>query len=376
MRPEHGIDGVAAIACALLGILFCGSPAAGQDAAISPRYVLDYPVAKQFCLPVDSYADDVTQTTQRTGGRTIRHQPNGGYGLPVVMTIGDQHVLHLGVDVAWYRVGAPVYAIADGVVRLSQGATPPATDKKVANAASTQIAKGDSKKTVEIKDSQPAGDAPTEPAADATDTGNGVSKPATNNQAVPAALGWGNVVAIEHHLPDGSYVTSIYGHLGSARRVAAGDIVHAGQMIGTVGKSGTENGGYKPHLHFGLRAERMFEPGRAVMVVVLNGQADAIKIASMGEDEVELETPPDLPLPLELRFGERKFAIVERDHKSWMPTAVLNYLQSPEFPIVGYGLSTDGWLDPTEFLKQALSQYPKAPFGGGQQQAKTANSNR
>jgi len=30
---------------------------------------------------------------------------------------GGQHLLHLGSDVAWYQVGAPVYAIADGVVR-------------------------------------------------------------------------------------------------------------------------------------------------------------------------------------------------------------------------------------------------------------------
>jgi hypothetical protein len=51
-----------------------------------------------------------------------------------------------------------------------------------------------------------------------------------------------------------------------------------------------------------------------------------------------------------------------------MPAAALNFIQPPDFPIVGYGLSTTGWLDPTEFLTQMLTQFPQAPFGGVQRQ--------
>ncbi len=86
-------------------------------------------------------------------------------------------------------------------------------------------------------------------------------------------------------------MTSIYGHLGSARRVAVGDIVHAGEMIGTVGKSGVENGGFKPHLHFGIRSGRMFEPERVIFTVTAQGQTDAVKLINLDEHEVELEAP-------------------------------------------------------------------------------------
>ncbi len=148
-----------ALAWAVTMVLFV-LPVAGDDGATTERYVLDYPVAQQFCPPVDSYADDVTQPIQKVGGRTIRHQLNGGYGLPVVIMVGNQHVLHLGADVAWYRVGTPVYAIADGVVRVSQGALPAMAAKGVAKTVTAHASAG--AKSIEIKgDAVGAGDVPT-----------------------------------------------------------------------------------------------------------------------------------------------------------------------------------------------------------------------
>jgi hypothetical protein len=96
-----------------------------QGAAVPPeKYVLNYPSALQFCPPVESYFDDVNQTIQDIRGHLIRHPLGGGYGLPVVLMIGDRHLLHLGADVSWMRPGAPVYAIGNGVVRISMSPTP------------------------------------------------------------------------------------------------------------------------------------------------------------------------------------------------------------------------------------------------------------
>jgi murein DD-endopeptidase MepM/ murein hydrolase activator NlpD len=67
----------------------------------------------------------------------------------------------------------------------------------------------------------------------------------------------GNVVVIEHPLvpaEDGmSEVCSIYVHLAADRRVAVGDRVTQGKVIGRIGKDRSEeNGLYPAHLHFGL----------------------------------------------------------------------------------------------------------------------------
>ncbi len=71
-----------------------------------------------------------------------------------------------------------------------------------------------------------------------------------------------------------------------------------------------------------------------------------------------------------------QFTIAKREGKIVMPASALNYIQPNDFAITGYGLSTEGWLNPTEFLSQMLTQFPQAPFGGGRQQAKATNSNR
>lgn len=62
----------------------------------------------------------------------------------------------------------------------------------------------------------------------------------------PRLGGW---VAIEHWF-DGSRVVSVYAHMWPADvKVATGQVVRAGEVVGLVGSSGRANG---PHLHFEL----------------------------------------------------------------------------------------------------------------------------
>jgi murein DD-endopeptidase MepM/ murein hydrolase activator NlpD len=302
-----------------------------KDASVVDRYVLDYPVTKQFCLPLRSYADDVTQTTQRVGNLMFRVKANGGYGLPVVDKIGDKHLLHLGADVGWQQIGAPVYAIADGIVRISEGPAPERTKK-----ASAQ----------EVDSAKPKSEARDEP------RGNNLT------------LAWGNLIVVEHRIAETVFATSIYGHLASERFVKAGEMVKARQVIGTIGKMGIENGGYRPHLHLGLREGRMFQPGSVLCELVIDGKPVSIKIVALHEDEIELKSDVEIP-PNQTIFqnGKKVATIVDRDGKKWLPTSTLKEFRQHDFAIVGYGLTTRGWLDPTAFLKKALSDAKQIPFG-------------
>lgn len=67
---------------------------------------------------------------------------------------------------------------------------------------------------------------------------------------------WEHVVVIEHVLPDGTFVNTIYGHLEPASvAVAEGATVVLGQPIGRVGQFIKIDGRpcWKDHLHFGVR---------------------------------------------------------------------------------------------------------------------------
>jgi murein DD-endopeptidase MepM/ murein hydrolase activator NlpD len=66
---------------------------------------------------------------------------------------------------------------------------------------------------------------------------------------------WGNIVLIEHQLPDGEVIWSQYAHLRE-RGVNLGDRLARGQQIGTIGKG---HGSYPAHLHFEIR-RRQLEP--------------------------------------------------------------------------------------------------------------------
>lgn len=65
--------------------------------------------------------------------------------------------------------------------------------------------------------------------------------------------GYGQVIVVEHILPDGSKACSIYGHLNKTMyRAPIGKDVVKGELIGYIGYQ-YENGNYPPHLHFGIR---------------------------------------------------------------------------------------------------------------------------
>lgn len=65
-----------------------------------------------------------------------------------------------------------------------------------------------------------------------------------------AGIGWGNVIIIEHVLPDGKKVQTLYGHLEKILK-KSGEIKKR-EQIGTVGNA---DGRYLCHLHFELREE-------------------------------------------------------------------------------------------------------------------------
>jgi murein DD-endopeptidase MepM/ murein hydrolase activator NlpD len=68
---------------------------------------------------------------------------------------------------------------------------------------------------------------------------------------IVSPTGYGLHVVIDH----GGGLSSLYGHLDTVV-VASGDIVAAGQVIGTVGSTGNATG---PHLHFEIRRDGIAE---------------------------------------------------------------------------------------------------------------------
>ena len=65
-----------------------------------------------------------------------------------------------------------------------------------------------------------------------------------------AGVGWGNVVIIEHTLPDGKKIESLYGHLQEILKTEG--IVKKREQIGKIGNA---DGKYLCHLHLELRDE-------------------------------------------------------------------------------------------------------------------------
>ena len=68
---------------------------------------------------------------------------------------------------------------------------------------------------------------------------------------IVSPTGYGLHVVIDH----GGGLSSLYGHLDTVV-VASGDVVTAGQVIGTVGSTGNATG---PHLHFEIRRDGIAE---------------------------------------------------------------------------------------------------------------------
>ncbi len=66
---------------------------------------------------------------------------------------------------------------------------------------------------------------------------------------------FGLVILIEHTLPNGNEIVSLYGHLRATDpQVSEGQAVTAGGLLGYLGNT-EENGGWRPHIHFGIHKE-------------------------------------------------------------------------------------------------------------------------
>jgi hypothetical protein len=101
---------------------------------------------------------------------------------------------------------------------------------------------------------------------------------------------WGNILVVEHHLAniangelrrqldqfapvvhetvcvmDGSfYCCSVYAHLGAGIWHTPGELIHAGEKVGVIGRPYTwENGGYRAHLHFAIHFGPYWQTPRA-----------------------------------------------------------------------------------------------------------------
>jgi murein DD-endopeptidase MepM/ murein hydrolase activator NlpD len=196
---------------------------------------------------------------------------------------------HAGEDCAWFREGSSLFAISDGVVRMVQGA---------------------------------GGD-------------------------------WGFLVAIEHRLSDGRYLTSVYGHMAFDVLVKPGDVVKAGQRIGTQGLStSVENGGYGSHLHFGLGAGPFRRPAGVAA-------GESVDLALEGGQKVKA------PI-LRLVYAQEK-----KNSYGWPLTAMViqrpdgteQVMEIPEQPIAeeirwfqAYVRNCRGWLNPQKALPDLVGE--------------------
>lgn len=151
--------------------------------------------ATKFVFPVQRYKEDL-----------FAGYPRNSFGA------GGNHG---GEDHAWFREGSSYYAIADGVVRMVQGA---------------------------------GGD-------------------------------WGFLVLVEIPLADGRYVCAVYGHSAFDVLVKPGDHVTCGQRLATQGLScAVENGGYGSHLHFGLGDGPFRRPSKIAAGDVIDFDVDGKKV--------------------------------------------------------------------------------------------------
>ena len=83
--------------------------------------------------------------------------------------------------------------------------------------------------------------------------------------------GFGNYVIIEHALPDGTKMYSLYGHM-SYLNAKVNDVVRAGDQIGIIGETGAADG---RHLHFEISLVNMFITGPASDPSMFRGGYDS-----------------------------------------------------------------------------------------------------
>jgi murein DD-endopeptidase MepM/ murein hydrolase activator NlpD len=199
------------------GILVVFAPRHAAAAAPAPPEPGDaaLPIAGAFVYPV---GDELDYTRPRPG------DANGYYiSDPYLARRGSNgQRMHRGIDLSNGSGGAPVHAIASGVVVVADGNALVKTRRKV-KAKTTKVVKGKrvTKTTWKWKTSW------------------------------TWRTGWGNYVVLKHTLPSGESVYSLYAHLKpKSVAVAPGEVVAAGETIGQIGRTGRAS---SPHLHLEIR---------------------------------------------------------------------------------------------------------------------------
>jgi murein DD-endopeptidase MepM/ murein hydrolase activator NlpD len=185
------------------------------------------PIAGAFVYPV---GDELDYTKSHEG------EPSGYY-------ISDGYLkqrgrkkqrTHYGVDLACGRGGAPIRAIASGVVVVAD-----------ANA----LIKVQRRQQLRLP---------------VIENGKRVYKQGTRVRTVYKwRTGWGNYVVLRHVLPSGEVVHSLYGHMAPhSMLVRRGDIVAAGQPLGKIGRTGRAT---SSHLHLEIRKPIHEDPDDLVL---------------------------------------------------------------------------------------------------------------
>jgi murein DD-endopeptidase MepM/ murein hydrolase activator NlpD len=227
----------------------------------------EVPVAESFGYPVSAYKTDLFCPSY----------PRRSFGA------GDTHA---GEDCAWFREGCSYYAIADGVVRMVQGA---------------------------------GGD-------------------------------WGFLLVLEHLLPSGDYVVSVYGHAAWDVLVKPGDAVKKGQKIATQGLScAVENGGYGSHIHFGIGDGPFRRPRK-------HAKGETLQVESGGK-------PAQGKIVRFVYSKERKgsrgwplvAAVVQLPDRSTVEVAMEEEEAQDELAwMQAYVQKCEGWLNPETFLPEKV----------------------
>ena len=291
--------------------------AAGDTVLSLPeKWIIQVPPARQVCLPTRNALADASRTVSKAPGRVFRHEPNGGWHRKAQGLVHGKPVLHVGMDFGLWRVGEPVFAIANGIVRLSAG---PVNPKRKSGSRAAR-------------------------------SGQQKSDPTKFNVSA-GCMPWGNIIVIEHHFPNEGYFTSVYGHLGTNRLVETGEAVQAGQMIGRIGaKNPYINGGYIPHLHFGIRKGRMGEENGILSVVPVDGKFYAMRMTSISADKVVVELDRDNPIspPAGIVAPENAPPVRERQE---YPARLMWTMNRFGFHIVGHTDDARPWLNPLAFLR-------------------------
>lgn len=280
-----------------------------------PRYYVHCPDAVQFCPPIRTAFQDASETVRVFRGGQVNQHPNGGYGM-ALMQVAGRPLYHTGADLGWFREGEPVFAVADGIVRVSEAGL----RQRLAN---------------------------------------------EGRKLPDGPMDYGNLIVIEHREPDGSLFSSLYGHLGNDRRVRIGDLVTAGQQIGTIGrKSPMINGGYEPHVHFGIRRGGDWQPGDTIFEVKSpEGREFVIWLDEAGEirSRVTVEPKPEHLLRVNVN-GTPAELLPEGDDFS-IPSFVL-HATAPKGSVgqnAGYAPALGNWRDPVAFLRERHADAAPAP---------------